>query len=244
MRKAIGIASFVALVGSVLFVPVALAAPADDKPEYRVYVFTRGAPTSLSTAAVKAVKDLGKANGFTVQSNGDPTQFTEENLARFRAVILLADSDNVLNADQQAAFEAYYTDGGGVLAIHSAIETEPDWGFLTEVLGARSSGRTDQPGGHDQGRGPRPRGVRASCPSTGTERSPVVQLRRQRPRLQPRARNGHRGPVRRPPAGPGHRDHGWHDGLRPPDRVVQGLPAAAARSTPVSAARRRRSRTR
>jgi cytochrome c len=147
MRKAIGIASFVALVGSVLFVPVALAAPPDDKPEYRVYVFTRGAPTSLSTAAVKAVKDLGKANGFTVQSNGDPTQFTEENLARFRAVILLANAGNALNADQQAAFEAYYTNGGGVLAIHSAIETEPDWDFLTEVLGARSSGRTTSQAG-------------------------------------------------------------------------------------------------
>jgi hypothetical protein len=42
MRKAIGIASFVALVGSVLFAPAALAAPPEDKPEYRVYVFIRG----------------------------------------------------------------------------------------------------------------------------------------------------------------------------------------------------------
>ena len=142
MRKAIGIASFVALVGSVLFAPAALAAPPEDKPEYRVYVFTRGAPTALSNAAVKAVKDLGKANGFTVQSNGDPTQFTEENLARFRTVILLANSGDALNADQQAAFEAYYTNGGGVLAIHGAIETEPDWDFLTEILGARSNGKT------------------------------------------------------------------------------------------------------
>jgi cytochrome c len=142
MRKAIGIASFVALVGSVLFAPAAIAAQPEDKPEYRVYVFTRGAPTTLAAAAVKAVKDLGKDNGFTVQSNGDPTQFTEENLARFRTVILLANSGDALNADQQAAFEAYYTNGGGVLAIHGAIETEPDWDFLTEILGARSSGKT------------------------------------------------------------------------------------------------------
>jgi cytochrome c len=147
MRKAIGIASFVALVGSILFAPAALAAPPDDRPQYRVYVFTRGAPVALSSAAVKAVKDLGKANNFTVQSNGDPTQFTEENLARFRAVILLADAGDALNADQQTAFESYYTNGGGVLAIHSAIETEPDWEFLTGILGARSSGRTDSQAG-------------------------------------------------------------------------------------------------
>ena len=145
MRKAIGIASLITLVGSVLLAPsAALAAPPDhaNRPEYRVYVFTRGAPTALSNAAVKAIRELGQDNGFTVQSNGDPTQFTEENLARFRAVVLLADAGNALNASQQAAFEAYYGNGGGVLAIHSAIETEPGWSFLSDVLGARSSGRT------------------------------------------------------------------------------------------------------
>ena len=107
-----------------------------------MYVFTRGAPTTPVQRRGQGDQGPRQGNGFTVQSNGDPTQFTEENLARFRAVILLADSDDALNADQQAAFEAYYTNGGGVLAIHSAIETEPDWDFLTEVLGARSSGRT------------------------------------------------------------------------------------------------------
>ena len=129
------------------------------------------APRHPSNAAVNAIKDLGKANGFTVQSNGDPTQFTEENLARFRAVILLADSDDALNADQQAAFEAYYTNGGGVLAIHSAIETEPDWDFLTDVLGARSSGRTTARRARSRSRTASTRRP-ASCPSTGTERSP------------------------------------------------------------------------
>ena len=110
-----------------------------------------------------------------------------------------------------------------MLAIHSAIETEPDWDFLTEVLGARSSGRTDQPGGHDQGRGPRPRGVQRAA-RVLEPNGVLVQLRRQRPGLQPRPGHGHRGPVRRAPAGRRHRDRRRHDGLRPPDRVVQGLP--------------------
>ncbi|HSK51322.1 MAG TPA: ThuA domain-containing protein [Clostridia bacterium] len=148
MRKAIGIASLVALVGSVLFAPVtALAAPPTDKPEYRIFVFTRGAPTAYASAAVKTIKEIGKAEGFTVQSNGDPTQFTAENLGRYRAVVLLANAGDALTAEQEAAFEDYYTNGGGVVAIHSAIETEPDWSFLTEVLGARGAGQTAaQPG--------------------------------------------------------------------------------------------------
>ncbi|HEU0235287.1 MAG TPA: ThuA domain-containing protein [Candidatus Limnocylindrales bacterium] len=149
MRKAIGIASLITLVGSVLIAPAALSAPPDQasNPEYRVYVYTRGAPVALANAAVKAVRDLGKAHSFTVQSNGDPTQFTDENLARFRAVILLANSGNSLNAAQRGAFEDYFHAGGGVVSIGGAIEAETDWEFLTEVIGTRASSRTHvQPG--------------------------------------------------------------------------------------------------
>ena len=241
MRKAIGIASFVALVGSVLFVPAALAAPPDDRPQYRVYVFTRGAPTSLSNAAVNAIKDLGKANGFTVQSNGDPTQFTEENLARFRAVILLADSDDALNADQQAAFETYYTNGGGVLAIHSAIETEPDWDFLTDVLGARSSGRTSSQAGTIKV-ADRVHEASSELPEywnrTESWYNFDVNVRgfsQSWPR-SPRTRSTrtHRAPL------PGSQAARWASTTRSPGARISRV---AARSTPESVARRRRSRT-
>ena len=51
---------------------MALAAPAE---KYRVFVFTNGAP-AFAEKGVKAIRDLGKANGFGVQSNGDPGMFT------------------------------------------------------------------------------------------------------------------------------------------------------------------------
>ena len=47
-----------------------------------------------------------------------------------------------LNDTQRSAFEAYYKKGGGYVGIGSAIETDSSWQFMTDLLGARSSGRT------------------------------------------------------------------------------------------------------
>ena len=49
----------------------------------------------------------------------------------------------LLSDEQKAAFESYFHNGGGFLGIGSAIETEPDWQFYTDILGTRSSGKTD-----------------------------------------------------------------------------------------------------
>ncbi len=57
---------------------------------------------------------------------------------------------------QRSVFEAYFRKGGGFVGIGSAIETDPSWSFLTNVLGTRSSSRTDTAVGHGQGLRPRP----------------------------------------------------------------------------------------
>lgn len=40
------------------------------------------------------------------------------------------------------AFERYYGNGGGLVAIHAAIQAELDGQFLTDALGTRASGET------------------------------------------------------------------------------------------------------
>ena len=65
-------------------------------------------------------------------------------LGRYRAVVFLDTAATTLLSDEQkAAFESYFHNGGGFLGIGSAIETEPDWQFYTDILGTRSSGKTD-----------------------------------------------------------------------------------------------------
>ena len=120
--------------------PTPAAAPATMTP--RVLVFWRQSGPAVK-AAVAAVRQQGKSLGFAVEATDDPGRFTTRQLARFRAVVLTGTAGDVLSGPQQAAFEEYYGNGGGVVAVHDAIETEPGWAFLTEVLGARATGRTD-----------------------------------------------------------------------------------------------------
>ena len=65
-----------------------------------------------------------------------PRRSPPENLAKYDAVIFLCTTGDVLDADQQAAFEGYIQDGGGYAGIHSASDTEYDWAWYGGLVGA------------------------------------------------------------------------------------------------------------
>ncbi|MFG3602259.1 ThuA domain-containing protein [Micromonospora chersina] len=117
-------------------------APNSNGIQYKVLVFTRSASgnNAATAAGVQAVQKLGQERRFTVEVTNDPRKFDQPHLKQFRAVVFLNTAGDVLNDAQQAAFEAYYRDGGGFVGVHSAIEAEPDWSFLTNLLGTRATG--------------------------------------------------------------------------------------------------------
>ncbi|MEU4369215.1 ThuA domain-containing protein [Micromonospora chersina] len=117
-------------------------APVSNGIQYKVLVFTRSATgnNAATAAGVQAVQKLGQERRFTVEVTNDPRKFDAAHLKQFRAVVFLNTAGDVLDDAQQAAFEAYYRDGGGFVGVHSAIEAEPDWSFLTNVLGTRATG--------------------------------------------------------------------------------------------------------
>ncbi|GGM49908.1 ThuA domain-containing protein [Dactylosporangium sucinum] len=132
------------LVGTTSASAPALAAPAPESngSQFKVLVFTKavGTKSSSTAAGVAAIKQLGNQLRFTVVETDDAGKFDQAHLKQYRVVVFLNTYGDVLNAAQQAAFEDYYTDGGGFVGVHSAIETETDWSFLTDVLGTRASG--------------------------------------------------------------------------------------------------------
>ncbi|MBY5162627.1 ThuA domain-containing protein [Salsipaludibacter albus] len=138
------LAVLAALVAALLVVaPTATTIqPAAAAPSAKVFVFTGGQKPPAVKSAVAAIRDLGKANGFQVVANGDASQFSEENLAKFSTVVFLTAPGDVLDATQEAAFESWYRAGGGWVGLGASIETEPDWDFLTEVIGARATEAT------------------------------------------------------------------------------------------------------
>jgi cytochrome c len=151
-RRLTAIGGLLALVGSALIgtasasaPAAAAAAPDSDGIQYRVLVFTKstsGDP-AVTAAGVGAIRQLGEQLRFTVQVTDDARKFEQKQLEKYRAVVFLNTSGDLLTTAQQNAFEAYYRAGGGFVGIGSAIEAQPGWQFLSDVLGTRASGRTD-----------------------------------------------------------------------------------------------------
>ncbi|MGV0101023.1 ThuA domain-containing protein [Streptomyces californicus] len=109
-----------------------------DRTAKRVLVFskTAGFRHDSIPAGIEALKEIGKDTGITVDSTESAAQFTTSNLARYDAVAFLSTTGDVLNAEQQKAFENYVATGGGYVGIHAAADTEYDWEFYGGLVGA------------------------------------------------------------------------------------------------------------
>ena len=108
----------------------------NDSPRILVFSKTVAFRHASIGAGQKALMQLGKAKGFAVDTTENSERFTEENLKRYRAVIFLSTTGDVLNPQQQNAFERYIQAGGGYLGIHAATDTEYDWPWYNKLAGA------------------------------------------------------------------------------------------------------------
>ncbi len=108
------------------------------KEPLRILVFSKTVAFRHASigAGQKALFQLGKTQGFVVDTTENADRFTEENLRRYRAVVFLSTTGDVLNPQQQNAFERYIQAGGGYLGIHAATDTEYDWPWYNRLAGA------------------------------------------------------------------------------------------------------------
>ncbi|KAA9353909.1 ThuA domain-containing protein [Larkinella humicola] len=90
---------------------------------------------SIEVGKMSIVK-LGQENGFSVDTTENAALFTPENLKKYKAVVFLSTTGDILNAEQQAAFEQYIKKGGGFVGIHAAADTEYEWPWYNQLVGA------------------------------------------------------------------------------------------------------------
>jgi cytochrome c len=87
-------------------------------------------------AGVGALTKLAADQGWRVAATEDASRFTDSGLAAYNVVVFLSTTGDVLNADQQAAFERFIRGGKGFVGIHAASDTEYDWPWYGELVGA------------------------------------------------------------------------------------------------------------
>ncbi len=104
----------------------------------RILVFskTAGFRHASIPAGKLALMKLGSENGFAVDTTENSDAFQEANLKKYNAVVFLSTTGTILDAAQKAAFERYIQSGGGYVGIHAAADTEYDWPWYNQLVGA------------------------------------------------------------------------------------------------------------
>lgn len=108
------------------------------KANPRILLFTRtkGFVHRSIPAATAALKAALASRGAVVDATGDPVRFTRAGLASFDAVVFLLTTGDVLDDAQQQAFEAFVGEGHGYAGVHSASDTEYEWSWYQDLVGA------------------------------------------------------------------------------------------------------------
>ena len=134
------------------FVWVSCSSPIPDLPADapRVLVFTRTTEYRHENieAGLEILETEAKRRGIAVDTTEDPTLFSEDSLAKYRAVVFFNTTGDVLDREQQIAFERYIQAGGGFVGIHAAADTEwknNAWPWYTRLVGAAFLSHPNEP---------------------------------------------------------------------------------------------------
>lgn len=121
-----------------VFFAVLFCQSTESAPVKRILVFslTKGFHHTSIKEGNTFFISLGSQHGFITDTSTNASDFTIENLKRYNAVVWLNTTGDVLNTNQQVAFEKYIQGGGGYVGIHAATDTEYDWPWYNTLAGA------------------------------------------------------------------------------------------------------------
>lgn len=104
----------------------------------KVLVFskTEGFVHASIQVGIPAIEKLMASEGISVDATEDAELITEDILKQYAAVIFLNTTGDIFNSQQEADFERYIQAGGGFVGIHSATDTEYDWPWYNQLVGA------------------------------------------------------------------------------------------------------------
>jgi type 1 glutamine amidotransferase len=105
--------------------------------QFRVLLFTKTAGFHHESIheGVAGVRKLAERHTFRVDWQENASVFNDKALENYQAVIFLNTTGDILNEEQQAAFEKFIRAGKGFVGVHSATDTEYEWPWYTKMVG-------------------------------------------------------------------------------------------------------------
>ncbi|WGK65737.1 ThuA domain-containing protein [Croceiramulus getboli] len=119
----------------------------EKEKQTQVLVFskTNGYRHASIERGTALIKELGTANNFRVSATEDSLEINTKRLAETDLIVFLNTTLDVLGPDQEQALEKYIRQGGAFFGIHSAADTEYDWPFYGQLVGAYFDGHPNNP---------------------------------------------------------------------------------------------------
>ena len=79
---------------------------------------------------------LGKENGFNVLHASQSTALESVDFSSLDAMVFLCTTLDIFNSQQESLVKNYIQNGGGYVGIHAAADTEYDWPWYGQLVGA------------------------------------------------------------------------------------------------------------
>lgn len=106
------------------------------KPVVLIMSKTNGFHHKSIPVGIAAIQQLGKQYNFDVDSTTDSLYFNNKKLKQYAAIILLNTTGTIFGKEQKAALQHYVRNGGGIVGVHAATDTEYDWPWYNKMIGA------------------------------------------------------------------------------------------------------------
>ncbi|KAJ7583643.1 class I glutamine amidotransferase-like protein [Mycena floridula] len=101
-----------------------------------LYSATQGFRHDSIPVAIQALQSNQSSINVVFDSTEDQTQFSDQNLANYDAIMFLSTTGEVLDDNGKAAFQKYLDLGGNFVAVHSASDSLVNTTFFGHEIGA------------------------------------------------------------------------------------------------------------
>lgn len=108
----------------------------DQKINVLVFSKTVGFRHNSISSGLKMLSDLAQERKWILTATENSELFTPDFLKTFDVVVFLNPTMDVLNEQQQKAFESFMATGKGFVGIHAATDCEYDWAWYGQLTGA------------------------------------------------------------------------------------------------------------
>ena len=127
---------FISIISSINEKPKCLNCSNENDFSVLVITETDGWVHDSIEAGLELIKYLGDKNRFNVYHSDNSRVINYSNLKNIKTLIFLNTTEDILSEDEQVVMQKFIQSGKGFVGVHSASDTEYEWKWYGELVGA------------------------------------------------------------------------------------------------------------